>query len=168
MWCRCNQAAAGFQLYRLVNDVAWDLRAFVGYAPVLGAKVVAFRGTDSHSWYTAYPPSTSPPSLGACTCSCEIAIPRGAHCTTAACRPGVYMHMYNRFAFVQGKHFSTFTAPVAEMNTCYSSRFHPWAPAQLVWARKRRWQGGQICIAQRHVHLALNATTSCKYVVNEI
>jgi len=48
---RCNQAAAGFQLYRLVNDVAWDLRAFVGYAPVLGAKVVAFRGTDSHSWY---------------------------------------------------------------------------------------------------------------------
>jgi hypothetical protein len=48
--CRCNGAGAGFQLYSLINDVGWDLRAFVGYAPVLGAKVVAFRGTDSHSW----------------------------------------------------------------------------------------------------------------------
>jgi hypothetical protein len=47
---RCNGAGAGFQLYSLINDIGWDLRAFVGYAPVLGAKVVAFRGTDSHSW----------------------------------------------------------------------------------------------------------------------
>jgi hypothetical protein len=61
--CRCNGAGAGFQLYSLINDVGWDLRAFVGYAPVLGAKVVAFRGTDSHSWCGAmfYAPWTALP-----------------------------------------------------------------------------------------------------------
>ncbi len=71
--CRCDEAASGFQLFALVDDAPWDLRAFVGYAPVLGAKIVAFRGTDSHSWCgtrpvevpPAYPvaPCVQPPAL---------------------------------------------------------------------------------------------------------
>lgn len=49
--CKNEDAANDFQLFSLIEDVPWDLRAFVGYAPVLGAKVVVFRGTDSRSWY---------------------------------------------------------------------------------------------------------------------
>lgn len=75
--CRCNGAGAGFQLYSLINDVGWDLRAFVGYAPVLGAKVVAFRGTDSHSWCGAmlHAPWTALPLC--VPCDCGLALP---HC----------------------------------------------------------------------------------------
>ncbi len=72
---RCNDAASGFQLFALVDDVPWDLRAFVGYAPVLGAKVVAFRGTDSHSWCACSrpPPPPNPPfSPPSASCCSEV------------------------------------------------------------------------------------------------
>lgn len=34
--------------------MAWDLQGFVGWSEPLGAIVVAFRGTDSHSIYNWY------------------------------------------------------------------------------------------------------------------
>jgi hypothetical protein len=47
---RCLQVP-DFQPYRVVFDPIWDLQAYVGYVPSFKAVVVAFRGTDSSSWY---------------------------------------------------------------------------------------------------------------------
>ena len=35
----------------MVYDLRWDLFAYAGFSEALDAMVVAFRGTDSHSWY---------------------------------------------------------------------------------------------------------------------
>lgn len=48
---RCDGIAAGFTPERAIFDAAWDLQGFVGFSKPLGAIVVAFRGTDSHSIY---------------------------------------------------------------------------------------------------------------------
>ncbi|KAI7835696.1 hypothetical protein COHA_010435 [Chlorella ohadii] len=48
---RCDGIAAGVQPEEVISDVAWDLQGFVGWSEPLGAIVVAFRGTDSHSIY---------------------------------------------------------------------------------------------------------------------
>ena len=48
---RCGGDASGFTTERVVFDPAWDLLGYVGYSQPLGAIVVAFRGTDSHSIY---------------------------------------------------------------------------------------------------------------------
>lgn len=47
---RCS-AVPGFQPHLVHFDEEWDLLAYTGYWPELGAKVVVFRGTDSSSWY---------------------------------------------------------------------------------------------------------------------
>lgn len=48
---RCDGIAAGMQPEEVISDAAWDLQGFVGWSAPLGAIVVAFRGTDSHSIY---------------------------------------------------------------------------------------------------------------------
>jgi hypothetical protein len=48
---RCGDLSPGFRVQAVVNDAVWDLMAYVGYSSQLGAAVVAFRGTDSHSLY---------------------------------------------------------------------------------------------------------------------
>lgn len=45
---RCNHMK-GFEPETVVFDQGWDLQAYVGYSPELNAKLVSFRGTDSHS-----------------------------------------------------------------------------------------------------------------------
>jgi hypothetical protein len=40
-----------FELERLVVDETWQLQAFAGFSQDLGAIVLAFKGTDSHSYY---------------------------------------------------------------------------------------------------------------------
>lgn len=40
----------GFTAYEVVFDQVWDLLGFTGYDATHDAIVVAFRGTDSHSW----------------------------------------------------------------------------------------------------------------------
>lgn len=47
---RCSQIP-GFQTYLVHFDQSWDLLGYIGYWPALNAKVLAFRGTDSSSWY---------------------------------------------------------------------------------------------------------------------
>ena len=39
---RCNGTATGFTLYTMIDDHVWDLFAFAGHSPVLGAKVRTF------------------------------------------------------------------------------------------------------------------------------
>jgi hypothetical protein len=41
----------GFQTSLAYMDAAWDLVGYMGYLPSLNAKLVAFRGTDSSSFY---------------------------------------------------------------------------------------------------------------------
>jgi hypothetical protein len=48
---RCTAIPGKFQLQTMVYDLTWDLFAYAGYSEALDAMVVAFRGTDSHSWY---------------------------------------------------------------------------------------------------------------------
>jgi hypothetical protein len=43
-------------VHRAVYDELWNLQAYIGYSESLGAVVVSFRGTDSHSlsnWWVA-------------------------------------------------------------------------------------------------------------------
>ncbi len=40
----------GFELERMTFDAQWDLAGYAGFSPHLDAMVVAFRGTDSHSY----------------------------------------------------------------------------------------------------------------------
>lgn len=47
---RCSQIP-GFEPLLVHFDESWDLLGYIGYWPALNAKVVAFRGTDSSSWY---------------------------------------------------------------------------------------------------------------------
>lgn len=47
---RCKKAGP-MTVYMTVVDEVWDLTAYAGYSSKLGAKLVVFRGTDSHSLY---------------------------------------------------------------------------------------------------------------------
>eukprot|EP00887_Chlorella_sp_A99_P003551 scaffold7.g3551.t1 len=48
---RCGSESPGFAPQVAVFDAAWDLQGYVGFSAELDAIVVAFRGTDSHSYY---------------------------------------------------------------------------------------------------------------------
>lgn len=47
---RCRRAGP-MTVYGVVFDPVWDLKAYAGYSRTLGAKMIVFRGTDSHSLY---------------------------------------------------------------------------------------------------------------------
>ncbi|GAX78569.1 hypothetical protein CEUSTIGMA_g6009.t1 [Chlamydomonas eustigma] len=48
--CSRCQGVPTFQVTDVVFDLKWDLIGYVGYWPERNAIVVAFRGSDSHSW----------------------------------------------------------------------------------------------------------------------
>jgi len=48
--CARCAAVPGFITHEAHYDDAWDLSGYAGYLPLLGAKVLVFRGTDSSSW----------------------------------------------------------------------------------------------------------------------
>jgi len=47
----CTRCKAGFTPKRVIFDPLWDLQSFVGWSEDMNAIVIAFRGTDSHSYY---------------------------------------------------------------------------------------------------------------------
>lgn len=47
----CTRCEAGFTPKRVIFDPLWDLQSFVGWSDSMNAIVIAFRGTDSHSYY---------------------------------------------------------------------------------------------------------------------
>lgn len=47
----CTRCKADFTPKRVIVDPLWDLQSFVGWSDRLNAIVIAFRGTDSHSYY---------------------------------------------------------------------------------------------------------------------
>ena len=47
----CTRCEEGFTPRRVIFDPLWDLQGFVGWSDTLNAVVIAFRGTDSHSYY---------------------------------------------------------------------------------------------------------------------
>lgn len=51
VWNCTRCARSGFELKRVVFDQLWDLLGFVGWSDELDGIVVAFRGTDSRSYY---------------------------------------------------------------------------------------------------------------------
>lgn len=50
-WNCTRCATSGFELKKVVFDQLWDLLGFVGWSDELDGVVVAFRGTDSRSYY---------------------------------------------------------------------------------------------------------------------
>lgn len=48
---RCPRCDPGFTPRRVIFDPLWDLQGMVGWSDTLNAVVIAFRGTDSHSYY---------------------------------------------------------------------------------------------------------------------
>lgn len=47
----CTRCKNDFQLEKAIFDPLWDLQGFVGWSDTLNGIVIAFRGTDSHSYY---------------------------------------------------------------------------------------------------------------------
>lgn len=110
--CSRCRTAGPLTVYNVVFDAVWDLTAFAGWSSKLGAKLIVFRGTDSHSLYNWVE------NMHYWRTDFSIPFPNAT---------GALVHT----GFVASYNQSTLRANLTEAMKSMQ-RWHPWAPLYVV------------------------------------